>query len=249
VNLKRLSVPLPLCLIFPLCLAAFNPGNHRTITLRAIQRVPEAAKLQDWETEKLVKGAYDTDNVDGGCPTLGRLYLPWSNYTREFHFDSDFNWEEVQANLDAIFELLRENLAKPNRAPWEFGKVLHAIEDFYSHSNYVPLYRAYRKSRGLLPGDIPTYETMLLNESDYPGFSGLLKSDLRTGLWPNGWKVEPSDHGWPLGPGMNKDLSSRDYYTEAKEVAESAAAWYLELYVGKKNTLAECAKLRHKPCR
>jgi hypothetical protein len=248
-NLNRLSVSLLVCLIFPLCLGAFNPGNHRTITLRAIQRVNEAARLPDWEKEKLVKGAYDTDSIDGGCPTLGRLYLPWSNYTREFHFDSDFNYEEVQANFDAIFELLRENLARPTRVPWEFGKILHAIEDFYSHSNYVPLYRAYRTSHGLLVGDIPTYETILLNESEYSGFLDLLKYELRTGLWPNGWKVDPSDHGWPLGPGMNKDLSSRDYYPEAKEVAESAAAWYLELYVRENTTLAECAKLRHKSCR
>src|SRR5207237_458912 len=134
-------------------------------------------------------------------------------------------------NYDAIEQLLEDNLAKRQRDPWEFGKILHAFEDFYSHSNYIPLYRQYKENRGELVGSIPLLEEVMLAPDNYSGFISLLHANLHSGRYPDHALIaNDTDHGEIVGPGMHKDLFWRDYFTEAFVTASRVAVWHLNLY-------------------
>jgi len=67
---------------------------------------------------------------------------------------------------------------------YEFAGVkLHAIADFYSHSNYIPLYQEYATKNGLSMdiNDIPTFSEAM-NNPDLMKFLG--DNDFRTGSFP-----------------------------------------------------------------
>ena len=213
--------------------SAFLISTHRTITENATRRV----SLAVWEQEKLIKGSADADLVEGGL-------LPGMPYDEGFHFDNLEKYAGVEGNFRSIVQLMRENVARPIQDPWGFGKLLHPIQDFYSHSNYVPIYRQYRLSNKQKVGSIPTLEEVLLEPAKYPGFDKWLVH-VRTGYYPN--KNRPpdgaTDHGHIIGPGQHKDSFQRDFHIEAMETAERATAWYLLLYKNDPATWAQCDRI------
>ena len=107
------------------------------------------------------------------------------------HFDGmDFNainnnWQGINKEIDNI------NIGWFNKSAggWDvvqLGKSLHAVQDFYSHSNYVELYiEYYRKNNNdAMPaiGEIPTYDEVVENTEKYADFSNTyLKPRLHTG--------------------------------------------------------------------
>jgi len=188
------------------------------------------------------RGSVAADLVEGALPITN------GPYEARFHFDNDFKFSAVTANFLDLSKLIDTNLAKPHRDPWEFGKALHAIEDFYSHSNYVLLYRESVKKNGNdLVGSIPTFEEVLLQPAKYPEFLTLLHSDLHTGRYPNHSKFLPAndtDHGWPTGAGMHKDTLQRTLYADARQTALEAAAWYIRIYVRDKQALRDWTRLK-----
>src|SRR5439155_25633740 len=135
---------------------------HPYITKRALASFPSAS-ISEWERQMIANGSGAADLVEGGLPGTGSEYEP------RFHFDDNFSYEDVARNYGAVAELLEENLAKRRRDPWEFGKILHAFEDFYSHSNYILLYRQYKRERGELVGSIPVLEEVMLAPDSYSG--------------------------------------------------------------------------------
>jgi hypothetical protein len=221
--------------------SAFFVGNHRGITndgIEALRATRSKTIFSDWEKNQLEAGAADADLIEGGWYPGGSRYEP------RYHFDNHVDYEAIAANYRDLVEVLRQNLVKPSPDPWEFGKVLHAIQDFYSHSNYIPLYEKYKQRRKELIGSIPTLEEVLLSPTRYPGFRKEL-AHLRTGYYPN--KSRPadkdSDHGRITGPGMHKDTWQRDYHEEARNTAVRATAWYLRLYLKDTAAWNECNKL------
>ena len=70
----------------------------------------------------------------------------------EFHFDESMfeeSWAYVESQRQIVFQSLREG--KPQEEAWQaFGRLLHAVQDFYAHSNYVRLW-ASRFSEMSLP--------------------------------------------------------------------------------------------------
>jgi len=222
-------------------LDAFVLSVHRAITTDALVQFPASAVSQ-WERDQMARGANDADLVEGGLPIID------GPYESRFHFDNDFDFSAVTANFLELSRLIDANLAKPNRDPWEFGKALHAVEDFYSHSNYVPLYReSVAKSGNHLVGSIPTFEEVLLDPTKYSDFLALLRSDLHTGRYPNHSKFLPAndtDHGRPIGPGMHKDTLQRTLFADARETAIHAAAWYIRLYVRDKQSQLYWTRLK-----
>lgn len=222
-------------------LNAFVLSVHRAITTDALAQFPPSAVSQ-WERDQMEKGANDADLVEGGLPILDGPYEP------RFHFDNDFNFPAVAANFLELSRLIDGNLAKTNRDPWEFGKALHAVEDFYSHSNYVLLYRqSVAKNGNHLVGSIPTFEEVLLEPAKYSEFLALLRSDLHTGRYPDHSKFLPAndtDHGRPVGPGMHKDTLQRTLFADARETALHAAAWYIRLYVRDKQSQRDWTRLK-----
>jgi hypothetical protein len=101
----------------------------------------------------------------------------------EQHFDND----EIEGGLRLIEEILNK-IADPNQtknvrqAQMRFGWILHAIQDFYSHSDYVeawleaqnPGVQEFEKMVGA-PRDIPTWKrgrivgTRSLTTGTWPG--------------------------------------------------------------------------------
>jgi hypothetical protein len=220
-------------------------GKHSRITERALVAAealhPDVMKvLTAWERQKLVKGSADADLVEGGL-------LPGSPYDSRFHFDTLEGYDAIRRNFQAIAEIAKRNLAKPLRDPWEFGKLLHSVQDFYSHSNHVPNYRAYRESLGQTSGSVPTLEEIALSPHQYPDIDQWL-ARLRTGHYPNPLLPdELKDHGWIIGPGQHKDTWQRKFHIEAMEAAERATTWYLLLYAKHPTTLSEFGRVWGQP--
>lgn len=239
--LLRLLCCLALCDGAPSSLDAFVVSIHRTITTDALAEFPPSA-LSQWERDQMAGGAVDTDLVEGDLPIIDGPYEP------RFHFDNDFSFAAVSANFMDLSKLIDSNLAKSKRDPWEFGKALHAVEDFYSHSNYVLIYReSVAKNGNDLVGSIPTFEEVLLDRAKYREFLALLESGLHTGRYPNHAKFPPAndtDHGWPVGRGMHKDTLQRTLHADARQTALEAAAWYIRLYVRDKEAQRDWTRLK-----
>src|SRR5262245_26482729 len=149
---------------------AFMISVHRDITLAALQ--PFAAAISQSERDSIVQGSVDADLVEGGLPFVG------GPYDQRFHFDNEFTYDAVLANYAIVKRAFNRNFAKPERDPWEFGKLLHAVEDFYSHSNYVIIYRDFVRQNGDdLVGSIPTFEEVRTGGSPDPTLVAMLKHD------------------------------------------------------------------------
>jgi hypothetical protein len=212
-------------------LRAFIISVHRAITEAALAAFSDA-QISKSDKGQIIQGSTDADLVEGDLPITG------GPYEGRFHFDNDFSYDAVLANYVTIARLVDRNLAKPEHDPWEFGKILHAIEDFYSHSNYIPLYRDYVAQNGNeLVGSVPTIEEVLSQPKEYEKFLPMLRRDLHTGRYPlPKWHLmaSESDHGWPIGAGMNKDTLQRPLFADARESAVRSAMWYLRLYTKNK---------------
>jgi hypothetical protein len=84
----------------------------------------------------------------------------------EYHFDA-CKFSETHSYLSAQRRLLREQLTArplPSRKQllkgWRaFGRIIHAVQDFYAHSNYVTLWL---ESAGAEPGELPPDEIAIL---------------------------------------------------------------------------------------
>jgi hypothetical protein len=151
-------------------------------------------------------------------------------YAFDFHFDARQNYSEIQSTWNnLIFNIKKgiNNLGSVNRAIGGndailFGRMLHTVQDFYSHSNYVELYMEYYQgaNNGVLPTSVPTYDEGIKNAD----FNSLLKDKLRTGDFnlidneifnPKGKSAQlPTSHNK-----MNKDKAD----TYAGKLAEKVA--------------------------
>jgi hypothetical protein len=200
---------------------------HRDITTRAVAD----ANLTEAQKSRIVAGSQDGDLDEGGLPLTG------GRYDRRFHFDNCFSYQAVMQNFTEVAGLIDGTLATNDRNPWVFGMELHAIEDFYSHSNYIPLFFDYVAQTGNeMVGAVPPIEQVLRQPMKYKRFIEMLKKDLHTGRYPDaGWLLaKDTDHGpiAGLGGGMHKDVAGRDYYIRAREAATEAVTWYVRLYTG-----------------
>jgi hypothetical protein len=122
---------------------------HITITNEALHGrvVPHALRI-------IVSANASQDGLDG------QLHHP------EFHFD-DNGLAEGQAYLDEQRNLLVQAVkAGQNRpARQAFGRLIHAAQDFYAHSNYVALWLG-RQPAGRVPkpGDIDPLNPAVLSD-------------------------------------------------------------------------------------
>lgn len=94
------------------------------------------------------------------------------------------------------------------------GNFYHAIEDFYSHSNYIELYE---KTFGQTSIDkIPTYSDVL-SDAKYKDFANLLKKELHTGEYPG--------EGNNSHKMMNHDLGAGSQYDFVGQVKDKSVNW------------------------
>ncbi len=94
---------------------------HRSITSEAIKGKVSSAVLK-----VIIDANLRQDNLNGliGHP--------------EFHFD-DNAFEAGRLYISQQYELLKKSTNNGEKLPaWEaFGRITHAVQDFYAHSNYV----------------------------------------------------------------------------------------------------------------
>jgi HEAT repeat protein/beta-lactam-binding protein with PASTA domain len=227
--LSAIAWSLIFVLIVPVPSPGFLPSGHREITTRALARLDEIRVIPQEVRDELIRGSVDPDLTESG------LLFTNSRYDPNYHFDNDGDYGKVCANYDALNRLIEEHLAKTDPDPWEFGRILHAIEDFYSHSNYIPLYLEYKEKSGEPKGSAPPIEEIWLDPTRYKEFIDLLRQRLRTGRYPDhGPLPDERDHGFAVVPfvrGMNKDSFVRELNSQARQSAISAAFWYIQLYL------------------
>jgi RHS repeat-associated protein len=163
-------------------------------------------------------------------------------FASDYHFDGRQNFKEVQSTWSSLNNSISskiDDLGSFNRKYGGddaviFGRMLHTVQDFYSHSNYVELYVDYYKSinDGVMPTSIPIYDDGIKIE----GFNNILEGNLRTGDFdivdneitnPNGKKAQEStSHNK-----MNKDKAD----TPLGKLAEKVATKHTTVILNKLN--------------
>jgi hypothetical protein len=229
-------------LLFFACsqVGAFLIIVHGSLTEDALEAF-SGTQISPFERKQILLGCRNTDITEGGWP------FTETHYDQRFHFDNAGSYREVLANYADLTALLDYNLRRKRRDPYEFGKILHAAEDFHSHSNYLILYTDYLRSHGdPMRGQVPPLEEVLAAPDKYPGFLPLLDAKLRTGFYPNEFAGFPAEyyHGSFVGIGMNKDSIIRPHFGEAREAALLTAKWYLHLYTGDADAKTEYAAFK-----
>lgn len=136
------------------------------------------------------------------------------------HFDN-MNYSQINSNFASINQGIDNSLSKYKNGKINakqlggiVGEFYHAIEDFYSHSNYIELYE---KTFGQTSIDkIPTYSDVL-SDAKYKDFANLLKKELHTGEYPgegnNSYKM------------MNHDLGAGSQYDFVGQVKDKSVNW------------------------
>jgi hypothetical protein len=137
------------------------------------------------------------------------------------------NFSQIEANYRDFVD------TRDLDSPRGVGEALHALQDFYSHSNYVELYLL--KNPEATPLDVPTFGQVM--EGNDVGLKQDLRNNLRTGAFSltDPTSAAPGTHGE-----INKDTprSSRGstkvpgvkytLYDYARAAAQKATAEYLQ---------------------
>jgi hypothetical protein len=130
----------------------FSIPVHRQIITEALLRITKAGTNMTQYQPKLMSGNVETDYVCFAC---------------DAHFDGKRN----SAAVTQTWNQLNEHIANTNIKTIEeneingiakMGQLLHTVQDFYAHSNYVELYVQYYQESGkdmanFDPKAIPTY--------------------------------------------------------------------------------------------
>ena len=116
-------------------LSALVPNDHGGLTLGAF--LQESNTDSKWYPECAVKIVADANNEQDN---------PALPYQHKFHFDRNDSMSHAQAFSDGV-GYIREQMglvqqfgkSKPKEALEALGRALHALQDFYAHSNFIEL--------------------------------------------------------------------------------------------------------------
>jgi RHS repeat-associated protein len=184
---------------------------------------------------------------------------------KDFHFDGRRGLKQVNENWKGINALIGSAIARihqynreyesgfpaagfyRNYATETFGVLLHTVQDFYSHSNYVELYIEFYKSQhnGLMPTEVPIYEDGL----KIKGFKKLMErttydkdgkfQGLYTGEFPEDenefWDIKNNDDNLNKKDAnshyqTNKDKANTEEGKLAKDVATRHTVKLLKIF-------------------
>lgn len=137
------------------------------------------------------------------------------------HFDS-MNYDEIIINLSTIDNkiltqttLYKEGKISASALGDKVGEQFHAIQDLYSHSNYIELYKAMYGETDITT--IPTIDEVQSSE-EYKEFNALLKTSLKTGNYPG---TGPDSHN-----SMNHDVGAgSNYWFVPEAFKKSKVTW------------------------
>jgi len=183
---------------------AFDTGHHADLTREALSEFGcnntaiKIAQVENWLVD------YYTNAPAASIHDLERL-----------HFDNlrspgqirNYWCHLTDHTLKAIQKAAKDD--QPLKVLALLGMSLHAVQDFYTHSNWVEVQGA-----GKAAYDMTTY-------FDSPNVGGL-----RTGRYPNADPVSDDDHGRYLG-GMNHDAYGRPSWDRAYVYAYAASVQWV----------------------
>ncbi|TCJ16389.1 hypothetical protein EPD60_07555, partial [Flaviaesturariibacter flavus] len=162
----------------------------------------------------------------------GVVYPDWHEQdNKSSHFDQ-MNYAQIMENFNRIktqTTALIDNYKlsggiksddQAHNLGFEIGKKLHAVADFYSHSNYVELYtEMYGKVKDL--STIPTLDETMSNMK-YEKFAEKLKRDLKTGRYPGEGAGSHKEMNHDVGAGSTYTIIAPD--TRGKKVSYNTRA-------------------------
>ena len=117
--------------VIPINSWQFGDNEHETIIRDALPFIKQEI------LEQIVKGNHDEDD---GLPDEG---------VGANHFDGCQFKESVDNINEKYHSLLSLLSLNPPQAAWRFGELLHPVQDFYSHSNWVELEKDHIIENGL----------------------------------------------------------------------------------------------------
>jgi RHS repeat-associated protein len=113
-----------------------------------------------------------------------------TTYDANQHFDN-MKFPQIMGNIARIQSMLNSNVESFNKGDklayelgHDVGVAIHAIQDLYSHSNYVELY--IEANPKAMEGDVNKIPTIdeALNNPAHAKFALLIKTKLKTGEYP-----------------------------------------------------------------
>lgn len=221
----------------------------RTPQVRAFDLGYHYQKIEDVATgfshgakKKLILGDMGIDIMSTWVDEVSKIAsLPAAEFLDKMHFDNLFDFNAIQQQWNWLEDLfkktIRDFLWNPpydrDKALIMIGELLHAVEDFYSHSNWVE----YWKSRNLGGLPIPTWEEAKnaasgpyadgwrnLNDSKAPNYD---PTKLQTGAWPDDKPIDETK-GQKHHKDMNHDNSDRPNFSDAFNLSERASSQMLD---------------------
>jgi RHS repeat-associated protein len=140
------------------------------------------------------------------------------------HFDN-MNYTQIVDNFNSInigMQNVLGSFKSGDITAKELGEIngyyYHAVADFYSHSNYVELWKEYNNGKETDASLIPLFDVALSDEK-YSGFKELLVKKLKTGEYPGTGKGAHKHMNHDKGKGTNAA------YAQLPEVADQKVNW------------------------
>ena len=138
------------------------------------------------------------------------------NFTQIIH-----NSERIQQKTSSAVSQFNQGNMSSYELGFEVGKNLHAIQDLYSHSNYVELYAQVYGETKL--DEIPTLNEAFADKK-YSEFAAVLKTDLRTGEYPATGKGSHQDMNHDLGEGAS--VISKNHPKVKEQIKGKKVDWF-----------------------
>jgi len=199
--------------------AAF--GRHRIIKGRSSE------VGQNISAYRIAIIGYPSSPYSGSVVAPDVRALPWylgggnqESYHEE-HFDN-MNYDGIVKNFDRLSNEVEDILSSFDKGVIDakdlgnkVGEVFHAVQDFYSHSNYIELYEEVYGQTDVT--EIPTIEEAM-SSKNYKKFARVLKDKLVTGNYPAEGEGSHKE--------MNHDLGKGSMYSEiVDQVAGKEVNW------------------------
>ena len=166
---------------------------HKRITSMAFAHSKLIQTTKNYQVvEKYRKAIVGYGLFDGSVAAPDKRSLPWpigggQESVHKEHFDSMnytqiiANFQRINKNIDDLMGIYSKKLIDSESLGNSIGEDFHAVQDFYSHSNFIELYEKVYGQTEL--SKIPTLQDAL-SQKEHKKFAALLKKELKTGEYP-----------------------------------------------------------------
>jgi RHS repeat-associated protein len=215
--------------------SAVAPGVRRWIAAQSM-----APDLRSTLSLGKAAAKYTQDDIELLINLPGRKFFPERTFMdwNELHFDDLYNtaaikqhWDELEQKLEKIAKAVNDSSGMANDQKLivlstTLGHALHAVQDFYSHSNWIERSLEF----GTKPGDIPTWHADLWFER-HIHLLRITHPDKQ--IFTGTFLGEKAPKGHPHHENLNKDNPSRGKnHHVARRLATAASKEWLAILMG-----------------